>query len=433
MKRLSQIQIATWSARRRTSRGVAAVLASSLALSALAVLPAAASSALVTEDLSGPLTADDLAQSLAGAGVVISNVVFNGPDTAGGTFTGGGDIIGIDDGVILSSGNIANVVGPNVQDGITTSHGTPGDSDLSALTGNPTNDAAVLEFDFVPNKDSVFVQYVFSSDEYNEFVNSSFDDVFAFFVNGVNCATVDGDRVSINTINNGNPFGSSPSSHPELYINNDLSDGGGSINTEMDGLTVGLTCEAPVNPDTTNHMKLAIADTSDSVLDSNVFLQAGTLSTDPPVNNPPDCSQVSAEPNSLWPPNHKFQLVTLTGESDPDGDPVTLSITGVSQDEPVDGVGDGNTAADAKLGEGDADQSNEVLLRAERSGSGDGRVYTVSFTVTDGDGASCSGTVTVGVPHDQDGGPAVDSGDTFNSLSPTSSPEAKGAARPKTT
>lgn len=52
--------------------------------------------------------------------------------------------------------------------------------------------------------------------------------------------------------------------------------------------------------------------------------------------------------------------------------------------------------------------------------------------MTDGDGASCSGTVTVGVPHDEHGGPAVDSGDTFNSLSSTSSPAAKGAARPKT-
>jgi hypothetical protein len=120
----------------------------------------------------------------------------------------------------------------------------------------------------------------------------------------------------------------------------------------------------------------------------------------PPSNRPPDCSTVAASPTTLWPPSHKLRLVTLSGGNDPDGDAVTLTITGVTQDEPLNGPGDGNTTPDAQAGA----QPNTVLLRAERSGTGDGRVYRISFTGSDGQGATCSGTLTVGVPHDQGGG-----------------------------
>ncbi len=167
----------------------------------------------------------------------------------------------------MSSGNVASVVGPNTFDDMTTVNGTLGDSDLTALSGASTFDAAILEFDFVPNADKVFFQYVFGSEEYNEFVNTQFNDVFAFFVNGVNCATVPSltgpEPVAINTINNGNPFGTPPNSHPELYINNDVASGS-PFNTELDGLTHVLTCDASVVTGETNHIKLAIADTSDS-------------------------------------------------------------------------------------------------------------------------------------------------------------------------
>ena len=240
------------------------------------------SAALVSQDLT-VLTADDLANALVGSGVTISNVTYTGANISAGTFTGAAGIIGFDEGVVLSSGNIASIAGPNVQDFMTTDLGLPGDADLDTLSGFPTLDATVLEFDFVPDADKVFFQYVFGSDEYNEYVNTQFNDVFAFFINGVNCAhTADALPVSINTINNGNPFGTLPSSHPELFRNNDLTDGGGAIDTEMDGLTVVLTCEAAVVPNATNHIKLAIADGSDHVLDSNVFLRAGSFSTTPP-------------------------------------------------------------------------------------------------------------------------------------------------------
>ncbi len=260
---------------------------------------AVAAGAFVTTDISGPLEPVDLANALVGPGVSISNVTYTGADVAAGTFTGGTGIIDFDSGIILSSGNVANVIGPNVLDGKTTVNGSAGDPDLNLLSGFPTYDAAVLEFDFVANTDKVFFQYVFASDEYNEYVNSSFNDTFAFIIGGTtNCAVVPATAtpVSINTINNGNPFGSGVITNPALYINNDLSDGGGTINTEMDGLTVTLLCEAVVTPNVATHMKLAIADASDSVLDSVVFLKQGSFSTTPPPGGVP----VSGRSMGFW-------------------------------------------------------------------------------------------------------------------------------------
>lgn len=263
----------------------------------IGVLAAVASPAVIagltTQDLN-TTTPDQLASALAGPGVTISNVqLTGGAPVSAGVFAGGNDIaggtdkIGISDGVVLSSGNVASVVGPNLSGSTTTSLQLPGDPDLDALVGTATFDATVLEFDFVPSADKVFFQYIFASEEYNEFVNSTFNDVFAFFINGVNCATIGDPRVpvSINNINNGNPFGGGGPNAP-LYQNNDIASGA-PINTEMDGLTVALTCEAAVTPNASNHMKLAIADTGDDRLDANVFVKTGSITTVPPVEIQP--------------------------------------------------------------------------------------------------------------------------------------------------
>jgi uncharacterized repeat protein (TIGR01451 family) len=242
----------------------------------------------------GPLTPQDMADLLVagGSGVSISNVVYTGTDAAAGTFEGGLAAIGFDTGIILTSGITRNVEpntdplagGPNLEDGKTNNNGTAGDTDLDTLTGLGTNDASVLEFDFVPNRSTVAFRFVFASEEYVEYVGSQFNDVFGFFVNGVNCALVgSGDPVSINTIHDGNPepaSGVTPPagpSNPSLFRNNDFSQGGGLIETEMDGLTTVLSCAAPVTAGGTNHIKLAIADTSDHVLDSAVFIEASSF------------------------------------------------------------------------------------------------------------------------------------------------------------
>jgi hypothetical protein len=104
-------------------------------------------------------------------------------------------------------------------------------------------------------------------------------------------------------------------------------------------------------------------------------------------------------------------LVTLGGATDPDGDALTYAITGVTQDEPVSGLGEGDKAPDAKPGP----SSGSVYLRAERRGRGRGRLYFIAFTVSDGHGGSCTGTVTVGVPHDQKHR-ILDTGKRFNSF-----------------
>jgi hypothetical protein len=114
------------------------------------------------------------------------------------------------------------------------------------------------------------------------------------------------------------------------------------------------------------------------------------------VNAPPDCSALETSVEKLWPANHKLRLVTVTGATDPEGDDLVTTITGVTQDEPVNGLGDGDTSPDAVL----ETQSNQVRLRAERSGTGDGRVYRIAVTVSDELALTCSAVLEVAVPHD---------------------------------
>jgi hypothetical protein len=139
---------------------------------------------------------------------------------------------------------------------------------------------------------------------------------------------------------------------------------------------------------------------------------AGTTTAGAQVENQaPDCAAAVPSVTELWPPNHKLREVSVGGVADPDGDPVTLTITAIAQDEPVDGSGDGSTCPDG-LGVG----TPSARLRAERSGGGDGRVYEVRFSADDGMGGSCDGAFVVCVPHDRgrgaacgDPGPLVDS------------------------
>ena len=119
------------------------------------------------------------------------------------------------------------------------------------------------------------------------------------------------------------------------------------------------------------------------------------------INHNPVCTAATTGLGTLWPPNHKYVAGQLAGVTDPDGNPITLTINGITQDEPVNSTADGNTSPDATIGSGGAFQ-----VRAERSGQGDGRVYRVAFTATDGLGGECSGAGRIGVPHDQGGRPA---------------------------
>ena len=142
-----------------------------------------------------------------------------------------------------------------------------------------------------------------------------------------------------------------------------------------------------------------------------------TASVTTTINLNPVCTAATTGLGDLWPPNHKYVAGRITGVSDADGDAVAIAITGIRQDEPVDAVGngDGHTSPDATIGSGGAFQ-----VRAERAGGGDGRVYVIAFTASDGQGGSCSGTLSVGVPHDQgNGSTPVDSAPpSFDSTTP---------------
>src|SRR5271156_1454472 len=260
----------------------------------------AAAGGLTTTDLtSQTLTPAALAQSLVGSGVTISNVTYTGAPIAAGAFFNGASSIGFYKGIVLSDGAVSNVIGPNCDSEISQDNNQPGDQDLTNLictdaascapNSGTTNDAAVLEFDFVPTSSLLTFQYVFASDEYPEFV-FDFNDVFAFFLsqNGSpkkDIALIPGTNtiVSINNVNNGSTDPSNaniPPVNPQFYLDNNFQFRTvAPLNTEMDGLTTVLAVQAPVNPGQTYHIKLAIADALDFALDSNVFIKSGSLSS----------------------------------------------------------------------------------------------------------------------------------------------------------
>ena len=117
---------------------------------------------------------------------------------------------------------------------------------------------------------------------------------------------------------------------------------------------------------------------------------------------------------SSTPVAKKFVPVSILGVTDPDGDPLTIVVTSVTQDEPVNARGDGSTCPDAQI------NSGQALVRAERSGTpgspGNGRVYAITFTADDGKGGQCASTVNVCMPHDQSHPTCVDDGQFHNSL-----------------
>jgi hypothetical protein len=181
-------------------------------------------------------------------------------------------------GAILSSGLSVDVEGPNDSDANTYGFEYPGDDDLDDLIpGYTTYDACILEFQFQcppemqgTSADLTF-DYVFGSEEYNEYVGSSYNDVFGFFLNGDNIALLpDGAStpVAINNVNNG--VGSA------YYNDNDPSTTVVPFDTQADGFTTKLNAAGPVNAGL-NTMKLAIADAGDFVLDSWVLIESGSF------------------------------------------------------------------------------------------------------------------------------------------------------------
>ncbi len=230
-----------------------------------------------------PTNAQALAQRLVGDGVTISNISFAGTLDMVGFFNNlGGTQINIDSGIVLTNGRAAprtpniGLPGPASLDAHN-QMGQPGDANLSAVVSAITNDACVLQFDFVPLGDSIKFNYVFSSEEYPDFSCSNFNDAFAFFISGPgipglqNIALVPGttDPVTIRNIND-----QSCALYPQYYVNN----AGNGFFTH-NGHTKVFTATARVQPCEVYTLKLVIADVVDSDFDSGVFLQARSLTS----------------------------------------------------------------------------------------------------------------------------------------------------------
>lgn len=126
-------------------------------------------------------------------------------------------------------------------------------------------------------------------------------------------------------------------------------------------------------------------------------------------NQPPVCSGAVASETRLWPANHKFNSIDVLGVTDAEGDPVTITIDSIYQDEAVNANGSGNTAPD-----GQGVGTSTAQVRAERVGNGNGRVYYITFTAEDLYGGTCSGQVQVGVPKNSNG-TAVGDGPNYDS------------------
>lgn len=231
-----------------------------------------------------------LAQSLVGSGVTVSNATISGNANQSGTFTNGNSAnLGFNSGVVLSTGNVASVP----QGGsafASTAYSGAGDATLNAIASGSTQDASVLQFDFVAQGNTLNFRYVFGSEEYPEYVCSQYNDVFGFFISGPNpgggnysnsnIALIPNTSLSvaINAVNSGQPGGGYSSggctslAYSQYYISNT----NGSF-IVYDGYTTVLNANISVVPCQTYHLKLAIADVSDGLYDSGVFLEASSF------------------------------------------------------------------------------------------------------------------------------------------------------------
>jgi gliding motility-associated-like protein len=211
-----------------------------------------------------------------------------------GYFENGLDVIGLDRGIILSTGPTNNAAGPNNEtDKSGDLPGDGNDADLSGLSTGLVRDAVGIEFDFVPLDSIVRFRYVFASEEYCEFVGSNYNDVFGFFISGPgidgefsadaeNVALIPGtnDFVSINSVNFNQNEGfyihnERPEDQSECGLSNIATPHLAQI--QYDGFTTVLTAELKLRPCESYHIRLVVGDVADPFFDSAVFLEAGSF------------------------------------------------------------------------------------------------------------------------------------------------------------
>ena len=237
-----------------------------------------------TIDVDASAAPQDIVQSVVSGQTVITVTNIDCANGSVGTFTAGDNTdLGLEKGLLLTSGSAGDVANPG-SEFASVGYGFPGDDDLDYLStingnGTPSQDACIVEMDVFAATDEITFEYVFGSEEYPEYVNSTFNDIFAFLVSGpgitgdpnignqLNIATLpDGTFIQINSVNDGSNW--------EYYRDN--SDGQSvvydGLTSDSLGIKKSLTARVSTIPCNTYHLKFAIADRGDSAFDSGVFI-----------------------------------------------------------------------------------------------------------------------------------------------------------------
>lgn len=248
--------------------------------------------------------ADYVNNHLIGQGVVVSNITFTGNAAQIGSFDGSSAGFGFVDGTVISSGGVTNLE-PSAfgVDNFSTASNADLVTVAQSVTTNPSagsineaNDVAILEFDFIPDANTVSFSFVFGSNEYTAWINSQYNDAFGFFVSGpgitgpfsspagfpngsVNLALVPNSTlpITISTIyppNTGN--GLAAGLNPQYYVDNSAL-----TNIQLNGYTVPIDITFDVQCGQTYHFKFAVADMMDQSLSTAVFLEKGSFNSLP--------------------------------------------------------------------------------------------------------------------------------------------------------
>lgn len=232
-------------------------------------------------------TADIMVKEvLLGKGILVKGVRFTGMPEAIGTFAFPNNSGFFQSGIVLSTGKASDLTGPNIQPKTSTYNAVPGDRNLGTIANGKTFDAAILEFDFMADKDSVAFNFLFASEEYNDYVGSTYNDAFALVISGPNMpaknfAVLPGTNspISVNSVNansnrkyywDNNPFTlvGKVNEAVKASLNQDILN-----NVGFDGMTKVISVGCRVVPKQVYHFQIAIADAGDGTVDSAVLLE----------------------------------------------------------------------------------------------------------------------------------------------------------------
>lgn len=275
-------------------------------------------------------SAMDMAQTIFGDGVSVVSASYSGDRRSSGTYSDGDNVApGVtpaDTGVLLSTGNLRDFTkgsgDPNTSNSTSSNmrNGIDNDADFNALAGTNTYDASILDIDFIPDGDTMSLQFVFSSDEYPEYAGSIYNDAVGVWVNGnpVDLAIGNGDT-SVGNVNQ--------TSNENLYVDNT----GDAYNTEMDGFTVTMRLVMPVVAGEINSIRIGIADVMDSSYDSTLLIAGNSAQTaliaqddsvDVSLNG---SSTIDVVANDNGPGNATLYVTHINGIEVSAGDSITLN------------------------------------------------------------------------------------------------------------